>query len=242
MAPLRDLGIRMPGGGGPGTPGNRNLTDAGCQRREQRRSEHRFQRAGFDSGVILQFKVSTVSIRLQHAAQSDHSPAENRRRTDLQYGGISGGSNNVRRPAAVAVVTGDLRASTRAMTPMAPGGFSARRRSHMNGHIDFGASYYAENGRHAFHEIGNALGLSHSYDAPGVMGGGVGQTSGGRIAAITASTIVAPRAGLSGDVIRPAQKSTPPTAPNQSVLVHDGRAARFRPEIDRQAVTCGKSH
>jgi hypothetical protein len=78
------------------------------------------------------------------------------------------------------VVTGDLRAVDPAISPNGAGGIFGNGEVVMNANIDFGTSPYGGTWFGiAFHEIGHSLGLTHSFDAPSVMGSGVGGATAG---------------------------------------------------------------
>lgn len=78
------------------------------------------------------------------------------------------------------IVTGDARAIAPGIDPTSVGGIAGNGVAIMNGQIDYQSSPYGGQWMQiAFHEIGHLLGLNHSFDAPGVMGGGAEQLSGG---------------------------------------------------------------
>jgi hypothetical protein len=109
------------------------------------------------------------------------------------------------------IVTGDIRAVAPNLPPNAVGGISGGGEVIMNANVDYGSSPYGGAWfQTAFHEIGHALGLSHSGDAPGTMNGGGESGSGTPFAPIEPV--------FPGDIaLVPAERLNPPDSTDINV-------------------------
>jgi hypothetical protein len=180
IAPLGNLAYpALPGG--PQTPGNRNL---GSQDVPGESNE------GANNGSSIPGTIPVFQYNFQDVYGVDpfgnilHNAITEQQKTDARqifsmYGKYLGIEFVETASSGLTVVTGDVRAVAPGISPNGVGGISGGGEVIMNANIDFGASEYGGTWFGiAFHEIGHAIGLSHSYDAPGVMGGGVGNNGG----------------------------------------------------------------
>ena len=208
IAPLGNLAYpALPGG--PGTPGNRNLGSQGIAGESNE--------AGTSSpsvpGRIQVFDYNFQDVygtdpfgNILHNAITEQQKTDARQILDM-YGRYLGIEFVETANSGLTIVTGDVRAVAPGIAPGSVGGISGGGEVIMNAGVDYGNSAYGGSWFNvAFHEIGHALGLSHTYDAPSVMG------AGGDSAATPGQPFIPPvEQVFPGDIsLVPAQNINPP--------------------------------
>jgi hypothetical protein len=181
IAPLGNLAYpALPGG--PGTPGDRDLTAQGVSGESN---------VGTNSGSSVPGSIPVFYYNFQDVYGVDpfgnvlHNAITDQQKIDAEqiftmYGKYLGVEFVQTANQGLTVVTGDLRAVDPAISPNGAGGIFGNGEVVMNANIDFGTSPYGGTWFGiAFHEIGHSLGLTHSFDAPSVMGSGVGGATAG---------------------------------------------------------------
>ncbi len=169
--------------GGAGTPGNRDLTTQGVSGESNAAGPSTPSKPDAIPVFYYNFQddYGTVLGQQLHNQITAAQMQDIREILDM-YGQYLGVEFVETASSGLTIATGDIRAVAPTDPPNAAAGIDEGQTEVVinaqavagDPSASYGGTYFGI----AFHELGHALGLDHSYDAPGVMGTGVGNSGG----------------------------------------------------------------